>query len=191
LSEEKELEMSRLNKIVSVTILVLFILACNFVTEPIRDVQNVAGTAQSFASSLPVETLQALASQVPVETIQALASQVSPETAQALQTSVSNFGDLFNPQGTPVEVWRDIPIMTQATAGAEFDVNNYSFKADATIQEVQDYYKAQLKDLGWNETFSMPGDANGALMVFSKDSNILTITITSQEGSAVVIMTLA
>ena len=92
---EKELEMSRLNKIVSISILVLFILACNFVTEPIRDVQNVAGTAQSFASSLPVETLQALASQVPVETIQALASQVSPETAQALQTSVSNFGDLL------------------------------------------------------------------------------------------------
>jgi hypothetical protein len=112
LSEEKELEMSRLNKIVSITILVLFVLACNFVTGPIKDVQNVAGTAQSIASSLPVETLQALASQVPVETIQALASKVSPETAQALQTTVSNFGDLFNPQGTPVEVWRDIPIMT-------------------------------------------------------------------------------
>ena len=171
--------MSRLNKIVSITILVLFVLACNFVTGPIKDVQNVAGTAQSIASSLPVETLQALA------------SQVSPETAQALQTTVSNFGDLFNPQGTPVEVWRDIPIMTQATAGAEFDANNYSFKADATIQEVQDYYKAQLKDLGWNETFSMPGDANGAIMVFSKDSNILTITITSQEDSTVVILTLA
>jgi hypothetical protein len=55
--------MSRLNKIVSISILVLFILACNFVTEPIRDVQNVAGTAQSFASYLTVETLQAHASQ--------------------------------------------------------------------------------------------------------------------------------
>lgn len=183
--------MSRLNKIMSITIIVLFILACNFVTEPISDAQNVAGTVQSFASSLPVETLQALASQVPVETIQALASQVSPETAQALQTSVSNFGDLFNPQGTPVEVWRDIPIMPQATAGAETDANNYSFKTDATVQEIQDYYKAQLKDLGWAETFSMPGDANGALMVFSKDSNILTITITSPQGSPVVILTMA
>ena len=183
--------MSRLNKIVSITILVLFVLACNFVTGPIKDVQNVAGTAQSIASSLPVETLQALASQVPVETIQALASQVSPETAQALQTTVSNFGDLFNPQGTPVEVWRDIPIMPQATAGDESDANNYSFKTDSTLQEVQDYYKAQLKDLGWNETFSMPGDANGAIMVFSKDGNILTITITSQEGSTVVVLTLA
>ena len=183
--------MTKLNKVVSITILVLFILACNFVTEPIRDVQNVAGTAQSFASSLPVETLQALASQMPVETIQALASQVPPETAQALQTSVSNFGDLFNPQGTPIEVWREIPIMLHATAGEEFDANNYSFKTDATIQEIQDYYKAQLKDLGWNETFSMPGDANGALMVFSKDSNILTITISSPQGSTVVILTLA
>ena len=183
--------MSRLNKIVSITILVLFVLACNFVTGPIKDVQNVAGTAQSIASSLPVETLQALASQVPVETIQALASQVSPETAQALQTTVSNFGDLFNPQGTPVEVWRDIPIMPQATAGAESDANNYSFKADATLQEAKDYYKAQLKDLGWSETFSMPADTSGAVMIFSKDSSILTITLASIEGSTVVILTLA
>jgi hypothetical protein len=183
--------MSRLNKIVSITILVLFVLACNFVTGPIKDVQNVAGTAQSIASSLPVETLQALASQVPVETIQALASQVSPETAQALQTTVSNFGDLFNPQGTPVEVWRDIPIMPQATAGQESDANNYSFKTGSTLQEVQDYYKAQLKELGWNETFSMPADANGAVMIFSKDSSILTITLASIEGSTVVILTLA
>ena len=183
--------MSRLNRIMSITIFVLFILACNFVTEPIRDVQSVAGTAQSFASSLPVETLQALASQVPVETIQALDSQVSPETAQALQTSVSSFGDLFNPQGTPVEVWRDIPIMTQATAGGEFDANNYSFKTDATLQEVQDYYKAQLQELGWSETFSMPANANGAVMIFSKDSSILTMTLASIEGSTVVILTLA
>ncbi len=183
--------MSRLNKIVSITILVLFILACNFVTEPISDAQNLAGTAQSLASAFPVETLQALASQVPVETIQALASQVSPATSQALQTTVSNFGDLFNPQGTPVEVWRDIPIMPQATAGEESDANNYSFKTDATLQEAQDYYKAQLKDLGWNETFSMPADANGAIMLFSKDSSILTITLASIEGSTVVILTLA
>ncbi len=183
--------MSRLNKLVSVTVLVLFVLACNFVTEPIRDVQNVAETAQSFASALPIETLQALASQMPVETIQALASQVSPATSQALQTTVSNFGDLYNPQGTPLQVWQDIPIMPQATAGKESDTNNYSFKADATLQEAQDYYKAQLKDLGWNETFSMPADANGAIMVFSKDSNILTITLASIEGSTVVILTLA
>ena len=171
--------MSRLNKLVSITILVLFILACNFVTQPIRDVQNVAETAQSFASALPVETIRALASQVPVETL------------QSLQTVIPDFGNYFDPQGTPVEVWRDIPIMPQATAGQEFDNGTYSFKADATLQEAQNYYSEQLKDLGWNQTFSMPADANGAVMIFSKDSNILTVTMASLEGSTVVILTLA
>src|ERR1700752_3482099 len=127
--------MSRLNKLISVTILVLFILACNFVTQPIRDVQNVAGTAQSFASALPVETLQALASQIPAETLQAL-----PSAIPSFEALATEFGNMFNPQGTPVESWNDIPIMPEATSGQEFDEKTYSFKTDATVQEVQNYY---------------------------------------------------
>lgn len=178
--------MTRLNKLISVTILVLFVLACNFVTEPISDVQNAAGTAQSFASALPIETLQALASQIPVETLQAL-----PSVAPSLEALATEFGNMFNPQGTPVEAWRDIPIMPQATAGQEFDGGTYSFKADATVQEVQNYYSEQLAGSGWDQTFSSPADANGAVMLFSKDSSILTITIALTEGSTVVVLTLA
>jgi hypothetical protein len=182
--------MSRLNKFISITILVLFILACNFVTQPIEDVQNVAGTAQSIASALPMETLQALASQVasqiPAETLQAL-----PSVAPSLEALATTFGNMFDPQGTPVEAWREIPIMPQATAGQEFDGGTYSFKANATVQEVQNYYNEQLAGLGWDQTFSSPADANGAVMLFSKDSSILTITIASTEGSTVVILALA
>ena len=57
--------MSRLTKSISLTILILFILACNTVTQPIQDVQNLAGTAESFATALPIETLKAVASQIP------------------------------------------------------------------------------------------------------------------------------
>lgn len=182
--------MSRLNKFISITILVLFILACNFVTQPIEDVQNVAGTAQSIASALPMETLQALASQVasqiPAETLQAL-----PSVAPSLEALATEFGNMFNPQGTPVEAWREIPIMPQATAGQEFDGGTYSFKVNATVQEVQNYYSQQLESSGWEQTFSVPADANGAVMLFSKDSSTLTITITSTEGSTVVILILA
>ncbi|HXQ36086.1 MAG TPA: hypothetical protein VN843_18875 [Anaerolineales bacterium] len=177
--------MSRLNKLISVTILVLFILACNFVTQPIRDVQNVAGTAQSFASALPVETLQALASQIPAETLQAL-----PSAIPSFEALATEFGNMFNPQGTPVESWNDIPIMPEATSGQEFDEKTYSFKTDATVQEVQNYYSEQLPGLGWNQTFNVPADANGGVSVYSKGSNILTLTITAMEGSTVVILTL-
>jgi len=181
--------MSRINKLISITILVLFILACNFVTQPIKDVQNVAGTAQSIASALPIETIQALASQVasqiPVETLQAL-----PSAAPSLEALATQFGNMFNPQGTPVETWNDIPIMPEATAGQEFDSKTYSFKTNATVQDVQNYYNEQLPGLGWSQTFNVPADANGAIMVFSKGSNVLTLTISVPEGSTVVILTL-
>lgn len=181
--------MSRINKLISITMLVLFILACNFVTEPIQDAQNVAGTAQSIASSLPMETLQSLAtqvaSQVPVETLQAL-----PSIVPSLEAFATQFGDLFNPQGTPVQVWREIPIMPEATAGQEFDGETYSFKVNATSQEVQDYYNAELPKLGW-EALSMPTQGDATLMVFSKGSNILTITVAPAQSELVVLLVLA
>lgn len=175
--------MTRLNKLISITILVLFVLACNFVTQPVRDVQNVAGTAQSIASALPVETIQALASQV--------ASQVPVETLQALPSALPEIGNFFNPQGTPVAEWNGIPIMSQATAGQEHDPSNYSFKATVTVQEAKDFYDAEMIKLGWSQMLSMPGDTEGALLVFSKDSSVLTITITNVDGSTVVLLSRA
>lgn len=172
--------MSRLSKYLLLSILIVFVLACATVTQPIEDVQNIAGTAQSFATALPVETLKALASQVPVETLQALPSEMP------------DFEGYVNPQGTPVSEWKGIPIMPQATAGEEFtDTPTYSFKADATVQEAQDFYNTQLVDLGWSSFFSLPSDANGAIQAFQKDNNILTVTIADVNGSVLVILTLA
>jgi len=178
--------MSRLPKFLMVLGLIVFVLACNFVTQPIEDVQNLAGTAQSFATTLPVETLQALASAIPAETLQAL-----PSMAPTLEAFATDFGNFFNPQGTPVTEWNGIPIMPQATAGQEFDSTTYSFKAQVTVKEAQDFYNAQLTNLGWTQSFSLPGEGAGAIMVFQKEDKILTITITSQEGSSVVLLTLA
>ncbi len=177
--------MSRLSKFLMVLGLIVFVLACNFVTQPIQDVQNLAGTAQSFATTLPIETLQALASAIPAETLQAL-----PSMAPTLQAFATDFGNLFNPQGTPVTEWNGIPIMSQATAGQEFDANNYSFKATATATEAQEFYNAQLTSLGWTQSFSMPGGAEAALMSFEKEDKTLIITVTPAEGSIVVLLTL-
>ena len=182
--------MSRLTKITMLLGLILFVLACNFVTQPIEDVQEIAGTAQSIASALPVETLQALAtaipSVIPAETLQAIPSVVP--TFEALAT---DFGNFFNPQGTPVTECNGIPIMPQATAGQEFDSATYSFKVAATVQEAQDFYDTQLTGLGWTEQFSMPGGADAAVLLFQKDDQLLTVTITSVEGSTVVLLNLA
>jgi len=177
---QKEIDMTRLAKYLSLSILILFILACNAVTQPIQDVQNIAGTAESFATAMPVETLKALASQIPEGTLEALPS------------ALPDFEGFFNPEGTPVLEWKGIPVMPQATAGEEFtDSNTYSFKVDATIKEAQDFYNAELPKLGWSTAFSMPGNDTFAILTFQKDNGVLTVTITDVSGSVVVVLTMA
>src|SRR5215471_2370700 len=99
--------MSRLSKVLSLGILLIFILACNAVTQPFKDAQNVVGTAQSVASSMPIETLQALATNMPVSTLEALPS------LPAVQTALPNIENMFNPTGQPVSEWNNIPIMKE------------------------------------------------------------------------------
>jgi hypothetical protein len=186
--------MSRISKILSLTVVIVFLLACNFVTQPIQDAQDLAQTAQSVATLIPVETLQALpsaiASVIPAETLQALPSAIP--TLEGLASALPDFENIFNPQGTPVQEWRGIPVMPQATAGQEFAENNtYSFRVAATTEEVQDFYNSQLEPLGWEQPFSFPLEAEGGIMVYQMDSSVLTITIVSSEGSLVVALTLA
>ena len=159
--------MSRLSKFLLIMTLVAFTLACNLISGPLNDVKDIAKTAESIATAIPMETLEALPSVMP------------------------DFDNYFNPQGTPVSEWNGIPIMSQATAGQEFNKTTYSFKAPVTVKEVQDFYDTQMTDLGWKQPFSMPAEGEGALMVFQKDSHILTITITSVDNSTIVILTLA
>jgi len=184
--------MSRLSKILSLSAAVMFVLACNFVTQPIRDVQNLAGTAEAIGTAIPIETLQALpsaiASVIPAETLQAL-----PSAAPTFEALATDFGNMLNPQGTPLQEWNGVPIMPQATAGQEFNENNtniYSFKATATAQEVQDFYKEKMTSLGWT-AFDMPGGGQAGFIAFQKDNSFLTIVATASDGSVVVILTLA
>src|SRR5688572_9837646 len=99
--------MSRTVRVVLLSVLLMFVLACNAVSQPFNQAQDVVETAQSFATSLPIETLQALATAMPASTIEALASEIP---------DLENF-NYFDPQGTPVTEWNGIPVMPQATAG--------------------------------------------------------------------------
>lgn len=181
--------MSRFTKFLSLSIVLLFILACTTVTQPISDVQNLAGTAQAFATTMPIETLKAVASEMPIETLQALPSAVP--TLEALASAMPDFSNMFNPQGEPLKEWNGIPVMDSATAGQEFDSTNYSFKFTGTVKEAEDFYNGELVKLGWSSAFSMPSNENGSVLAFQKDSNFLTITIISTDGSTVVLFTLA
>ena len=181
--------MSRPSKILSLMILLVFLLACNFVTQPINDAQNLAQTAQSVASSLPMETLQAaataIASAIPQETLQAL-----PSAIPSLEGLATEIGNMFDPQGTPVQEWNGIPIMPQATAGQDFSANSsYSFKFTGTTKEVQDFYNEKLTALGWTQPFSFPVEDEGGILTFQKDNTTLLVTITASDGTVVVLLT--
>ena len=167
--------MSRLSKILLFSIVTVFMLACAMVTSPINDVQNTANTAQAFATDA-----------------NALLTQAAPfSTLIANPSLIPDVEKYFDPQGTPVAEWNGIPIMAQATAGQEHDPANYSFKFTGTAQEAQDFYNDALGKLGWTTLFSLPGNEQGAILAFQKDSNILNLTITSAGGSTVVLLTLA
>jgi hypothetical protein len=182
----KEIDMSRLSKVLSLTIVIAFLLACNFVTQPFRDAQNLAETAQSVTTLIPLETLRALPSVIPQETLQAIPSAFP--TVEALATSI---GNSLDPQGTPVQEWRGIPIMPQATAGEEFsETNTYSFRVNATAADVQEFYDTELTALGWTQPFEVPLEADGGLLLFEKDGSGLTILLVPSENSMVVLLSL-
>jgi len=167
--------MSRLAKILVLPIVLMFSLACALVTNPINDVKNSASTVQAFATDA-----------------NSLLTQAAPlGTLIANPSLIPDIGNFFDPQGTPVAEWNGIPIMPQATAGQEHDPANYSFKFTGTVQEAQDFYNDALGNIGWSPVFSLPGDEQGAMLAFQKDSSVLNITITSTEGSIVVLLTMA
>ena len=153
--------MTNNHRILFISVLIVASLACGLISNPVNDVQNLASTAQSIATSMPIETLQALPSSMP------------------------DVGQYLNPTGTPVSQWKDIPIMTQATAGQEFNANTYSFKASGVTEtDVQTFYNDKLKTLGWSSTFG----ALGSIMLFTKDSNVLSITVSAEDPDVVVLL---
>jgi len=165
-------------RITLLSILVLFTFACGLISNPLNQAKGLASTAEAIATAHPgsLSTLEALPSSMPLSTLEALPSSM-PEVGQYL-----------NPTGTPVSNWNDIPIMTQATAGQEFNKTTYSFKAAASATDVQTFYTNQLQTLGWSSSFSALGGGQGGVMLFTKGTSILSITITSSGKDVVVLL---
>ena len=164
--------MSRVSKFLLLIVLIVFVLACNFIPQQVKDVQNLAGTAESIASALPIETLQALPS--------------------ALPTDLPNLDEynFFNPEGAPLSEWNGIPIMPGATVGQEFNEYTYSFKINSSVEDAVAYYKGELVKLGWNASFDLPVEGEGGIMLYSKEDSLLTLTFTFVDGETTVILTL-
>jgi hypothetical protein len=55
-----------------------------------------------------------------------------------------------NPVGTPVQNWHEVPVMSQATAGQEFQSDIYSYKAAVTLAQAVQFYASASNSQKWN-----------------------------------------
>lgn len=167
--------MSRTYRIALLIVLAAATLACGLISNPINNVRNTAETAQALVSAIPLGTLEALPSAFP--SVEAFGSALPP------------LEGLFDPTGEPVSVWNGVPIMAEATAGNEVG-GNYSFRAPVSIEDVRNFYEDQLTALGWKQMMSLPGNTQAAVMLFTKDDHILTVTATGQGDEVIVVLAL-
>jgi hypothetical protein len=151
--------MSNVARSALLSILVGAGLACGLSSNPLAGVPDIAATAQAVVSAIP--------------------------------SGVPNLPDVtgyLDPTGAPVKDWNGIPVMTQATAGQEFNKNTYSFKAGSVAAaDVQAFYNDKLKALGWSSSFSGAA-GEGAVMAFTKGSSLLTVVVTKNGKDTVVLL---
>ena len=166
--------MSNKRKMLIVIPILAFILACQTLTRPVQEVKDVAGTAAAIATQAQDFVTQAsgFATEIP-----------------SLGTDIP-LGNVFDPKSPPLSEWKSIPVMPQAVAGEESQ-GLYVYKVTMTAKDVEDFYAAQLPSLGWTSEFSMPAAGEIAILMYSKDSQTLSITVTTQTDSVLVMLTLS
>ena len=173
--------MSRHRRLLILIPLVTLVLACQALMRPVNEAQNLALTAQAVGT----QAIEMATQMVPLATTFANPTENPENPATVPAPGTSGPGNIFDPQGAPLSSWKDIPVMPQAVAGEEVE-GIYSFRVNATIQEVRDFYAAQLPPLGWKATFS--GDI--PILVFTKGDQTLSVTITEQANGAIVLLAL-
>jgi hypothetical protein len=176
----------------------LLVLACGLTSVPVPAVQNLVTTAEAAATTLPA-TGDAAATSIH-STVEAVATSI-PATVEAVVTSIPSVspslpglpdvGGFLNPTGTPTTEWNGIPIMSQAISGQEFTTSTYGYKLPVMDQAaIESFYDQSLQPLGWNSEFTASTGEHGGILVFKKDSQVLTVTVTTQDQGLLVLLIL-
>lgn len=100
-------------------------------------------TATSAASNTPAFTATVITTDTPVPSAMALPFVTPNSTMVQLpgfMNNMSNVSQYYNPVGSPVKSWNDVPIMSQATAAQDWNNGVYSYKANATLNQAVAFY---------------------------------------------------
>jgi hypothetical protein len=154
-------------------LVVLLGLSCNLITQPISDVQNLAGTAQSLGSQAP-DFATMMANSTGMPSIPGM-----PDTSACL-----------NVTGTPSATWNDVPIMTDATAGKEAGSGLYCYTTPSAAADVKTFYDDKLAALGWTSSFAAPAMGDFGVLTYSKDPHTLLISIVRNDNVSLVSLVL-
>ncbi len=102
-----------------------------------------------------------------------------PTATPVLLTETPSAPVLKMPSGKPASEWEGIPIMPNAIAG-EGDSKGYAFTIKASVDEIQKFYETKLAKLGWNAFASGQGTTDAVMLIFMKDTAMLSISIIPQ-----------
>ena len=83
------------------------------------------------------------------------------------------------PSGTPAAGWEGIPVIPDAIAG-DGDSKGYSFTINASPDEIQEFYEAELAKLGWSMFTSGQGTTGAVMLIFMKGTGTLSVSIIPQ-----------
>ncbi len=126
----------------------------------------------------------------PLSGVQNVAS-TAEALASAIPSGLPDVSKCLNPQGQPVSDWNGIPVMSEATVGEECGKSTYSYRVSGSDEQaIQTFYNDKLKAAGWDSPFSAQGASAGGLMLFTKESQVLSITIAKVDQDTVVLLTL-
>ena len=127
---------------------VLLMLGCGLITQtaaPTETVQAPPTIVPPSNTPLPTPTVETTDTPIPSATVIATATQASMPSFGSpgfdiITTKLQNVQQFFNPSGSPVKTWNDIPIMSQAVAGQDFGNGVYSYVANANLNQAVVFY---------------------------------------------------
>jgi len=91
------------------------------------------------------------------------------------------------PSKVPNDEWQGIRIMPDAIAGDEVP-GGYYFAIDTSVEVIQAFYDTEMYGLGWDLTVVEQGTIGNKMMIFTKDNQNASISITPQSDGNVYVM---
>ena len=152
--------------------------ACNAFTPLPTETPIPTATKLPTSTSTPEPTFTPTPTEKPTE---------RPTKTPVPPTETPPSPDLKMPVGKPLANWEGIPIMPNAIAG-DGDSKVYYFTIEATPDEVQKFYEKAMTNFGWNLFATGNSPTNSIILMFMKDSSLITISIIPQDDGLMYVL---